>query len=98
MLTETAYTYAILAPEPEAKGHVIVLPKQHVATFATLPEPALLDARQTATFVRQLLMARLQPPYLTLDVRPPADPAGHVSLHLVPRALPHTAPDAEAGT
>jgi diadenosine tetraphosphate (Ap4A) HIT family hydrolase len=87
-ILETELAYAIYDLSPVTTGHMLLIPRRHIADwFDTTPEErqALLDLAQRA---RDLLRRERQPDGFNLGVNvgeAAGQTVGHVHLHLIPR-------------
>ena len=88
LLTETPHSYAILDGYPISKGHALIMPKAHVASFFDLPPAQQHDCWQVAGDVQRRLASRYAPAGFTVGLNIGAV-AGqrweHASIHVIPR-------------
>ncbi len=88
LLTETAYSYAILDGYPISKGHTLIMPKAHVANFFDLSLADQQDCWLVANNVQRRLASRYAPAGFTVGLNIGAT-AGqridHASIHVIPR-------------
>ena len=88
LLTETALTYAVLDGYPVSKGHALVTPKKHVASFFDLPLLEQNECWQVANKVQGLLQERYLPDGFTVGLNIGAAAGqkfAHASIHIIPR-------------
>lgn len=88
LLTETALTYAVLDGYPVSKGHALVIPKKHVASFFDLPLSEQNECWLVVNRVQALLQNRYVPDGFNIGLN--IGPAGgqkfpHASIHVIPR-------------
>lgn len=76
-------TLALLPLNPVVDGHTLVIPKQHVADFATDPEVSAQTMRRAAELMRWTPRAMN---LITSRGREATQSVFHLHLHLVPRA------------
>jgi histidine triad (HIT) family protein len=85
---EDESTLAFLDINPAARGHTLVIPKEHAADVHALSEAAMLAAARTTQAVARILQRVLQPDGLNI-VQNNGGAAGqvvmHYHVHLVPR-------------
>lgn len=74
---------------PYNSGHAMILPYQHVADLATLPEPAALEVMRLAQRLDRVLREVYRPDGANLGINEGkaagAGVAGHLHLHMLPR-------------
>lgn len=88
LLTETLQTYTVLDGYPVSKGHALIMPKTHVASFFDLPLSAQNDCWLVANKVQQLLTERYAPDGFTVGLNIGAaagQKMAHASIHIIPR-------------
>ena len=86
------YTVAIVPLKPVVQGHILVLPRRHVADFAESPHDSAEAMRMAASLAREMGPCNL----ITSKGREATQLVFHLHLHIVPRtagdgiALPWT--------
>lgn len=88
LLTETALTYAVLDGYPVSKGHALITPKKHVASFFDLPFSEQNECWQVVNKVQEILAERYKPDGFNVGLN--IGTAGgqkfpHASIHVIPR-------------
>jgi ATP adenylyltransferase len=89
VLGRTVHAFAILNRFPYNNGHLMVVPKRHLADFTQLTEAELLDLQRLLQTAVRLVEAVYHPEGANLGMNLGADAGagivGHVHWHLVPR-------------
>ncbi|AFR93625.2 hydrolase [Cryptococcus neoformans] len=83
-LLETESVFAFMDVGPIAKGHCLVIPKHHTATFTELPDEAMVDILPTC---KKLAAATGAENYNILqnNGRPAHQVVDHVHFHVIPK-------------
>ena len=88
LLTESATAYAMLDGYPLNKGHVLLVPKRHVANYFELPFKEQSACWFMANKVQEILTKEFQPDGFNVGMNINKD-AGqkmmHTSIHIIPR-------------
>jgi len=87
-LYEDEFVLAILDINPAARGHVLLLPKEHYSLLPQMPEKEIGHLYLTAKKLSQVLLKALRADGTTLFLANGAvagQRAPHVMLHLIPR-------------
>ena len=88
MLAETKLSLAFLDDFPVSKGHSLVIPKRHVASFWEMTTEEYADAFSLVRQVKALLQEKFQPDGFNVGVNC-GEVAGqsvfHAHIHLIPR-------------
>lgn len=88
ILTESATAYAILDGYPVSKGHVLIVPKRHVANYFELPFKEQSACWYMANKVQEILTKEFQPDGFNVGMNVNKD-AGqtrqHATIHIIPR-------------
>jgi ATP adenylyltransferase len=89
ILGRSAHAFAILNRFPYNNGHLMVVPKRHLADFTALSEPELLDLHRLLQTSVRLVQEVYHPEGANLGMNLGADAGagivGHLHWHLVPR-------------
>lgn len=88
LLTETALTYAVLDGYPVSKGHSLVTPKRHVASFFDLPLSEQNECWQVVNKVQEVIKARFAPDGFNVGLnigQAAGQKFAHASIHIIPR-------------
>ena len=88
ILTESATAYAMFDGYPVSKGHVLIVPKRHVANYFELPFKEQSACWYMANKVQEILTKEFQPDGFNVGMNVNKD-AGqsrkHASIHIIPR-------------
>jgi len=88
LLTESATAYAMFDGYPVSKGHVLIVPKRHVANYFELPFKEQSACWFMANKVQEMLTKEFQPDGFNVGMNINKD-AGqrmmHASIHIIPR-------------
>lgn len=88
LLTESATAYAIFDGYPVSKGHVLIVPKRHVANYFELPFKEQSACWFMANKVQEILSQEFQPDGFNVGMNINRD-AGqammHANIHIIPR-------------
>lgn len=88
ILTESATAYAMLDGYPVSKGHVLIVPKRHVANYFELPFKEQSACWYMANKVQEILTKEFQPDGFNVGMNVNKD-AGqtrqHATIHIIPR-------------
>lgn len=76
-IAENKKTLAVLEINPLAKGHAIIIPKNHVSSEAEIPE----EAKKLAKKISSLLKSRLKPKAVNIESK---NLFGHEVLNVIP--------------
>ena len=83
------HCYIILNRYPYTSGHVMVVPRAHVATLEALPDEAAVEMMRLAQHTERVLREVYRPEGLNLGINigkcAGAGVAGHLHLHVLPR-------------
>jgi len=88
LLTESATAYAMFDGYPVSKGHVLILPKRHVANYFELPFQEHSACRFMANKVQEILTKEFQPDGFNVGMNINKDGGQrmmHASIHIIPR-------------
>jgi diadenosine tetraphosphate (Ap4A) HIT family hydrolase len=88
LLTESATAYAILDGYPLSKGHVLVLPKRHIANYFELPFKEQSACWFMANKVQEILSKEFQPDGFNVGMninRVAGQTMMHANIHIIPR-------------
>ena len=89
IVKRTQYSFAVLNLYPYNNGHLLIIPKRHVANFEKLKDAELLDLMRLQNEMLAHLKKKLKPHGFNLGVNlgatGGAGVTGHVHIHLVPR-------------
>lgn len=95
LLTESATAYAMLDGYPVSKGHVLIVPKRHVANYFELPFKEQSACWFMANKVQEILSKEFLPHGFNMGTNINKD-AGqnmmHASIHIIPRYQGDAAP------
>ncbi len=88
LLTESATAYAIFDGYPVSRGHVLIIPKRHIANYFDLPFKEQSACWLMANKVQQILTKEFQPEGFNVGMN--VNHAGgqkmmHASIHIIPR-------------
>jgi diadenosine tetraphosphate (Ap4A) HIT family hydrolase len=90
LITESATAYAIFDKYPVSDGHALIIPKQHLADYFSLPDRAKTACWLMVDRVKMLLLQRFKPDGFNVGINV-GDAAGqtvsHVHIHLIPRYI-----------
>ncbi len=88
LLTESATVYAIFDGYPRSKGHVLIVPKRHVANYFELPFKEQSACWFMANQVQEILSQEFHPDGFNVGININRD-AGqkmmHANIHIIPR-------------
>src|ERR671933_710381 len=88
LLTESATAYAMFDGYPASKGHVLIIPKRHVANYFELPFREQSACWFMANKVQEMLSKEFQPDGFNVGMNINRD-AGqtmmHANIHIIPR-------------
>ncbi|AFZ13512.1 histidine triad (HIT) protein [Crinalium epipsammum PCC 9333] len=88
LLTESATAYAMFDGYPVSKGHVLIIPKRHIANYFELPFKEQSACWLMANKVQEILSKEFQPDGFNVGMNVNKD-AGqnmmHASIHVIPR-------------
>lgn len=88
LLTESATAYAIFDGYPLSKGHVLLIPKRHVANYFELPFKEQSACWLMANKVQQMLIEEFHPDGFNVGMninREAGQKMMHASIHIIPR-------------
>jgi ATP adenylyltransferase len=89
VLGRSAHAFAILNRFPYNNGHLMVVPRRHLADFTELTEPELLDLHRLLQTSVRLVQEAYHPEAANLGMNLGADAGagivGHLHWHVVPR-------------
>lgn len=88
LLTESATAYAMFDGYPLSKGHVLVVPKRHVANYFELPFKEQSACWFMANKVQELLSKAFQPDGFNVGIninRDAGQTMSHANIHIIPR-------------
>lgn len=88
LLTESATAYAILDGYPLSKGHVLIVPKRHVANYFDLPFKEQSACWFMANKVQEMLNREFCPDGFNLGInvnREAGQRMRHANIHIIPR-------------
>ncbi|HBB34773.1 MAG TPA: HIT family protein [Cyanobacteria bacterium UBA8803] len=88
LLTESATAYAMLDGYPLSKGHVLIIPKRHVANYFELPFKEQSACWFMANKVQEILNKEFSPDGFNIGLninRAAGQTMRHVSIHIIPR-------------
>nr|WP_318699528.1 bifunctional class I SAM-dependent methyltransferase/HIT family protein [Roseofilum sp. SID2] len=88
LLTESATAYAMFDGYPVSKGHVLIVPKRHIANYFELPFKEQSACWFMANKVQEILRKEFQPDGFNvgMNVNPAAgQKMGHTTIHIIPR-------------
>jgi ATP adenylyltransferase len=88
LVTESAMVYAIFDKYPVAKGHTLIIPKQHVTNYFDLSDRAKTACWMVVDRVKILLTQNFQPDGFNLGINigsAAGQTVPHVHIHLIPR-------------
>ncbi len=89
IVKRTAHAFAVLNLYPYNNGHVLIVPRRHVAEFGQLKDVELLDLIKLQNDLLLRLKKRLKPHGFNvganLGIAAGAGVPGHLHIHLVPR-------------
>ena len=89
ILKRTPHSFSVLNLYPYNNGHLMVVPKKHVATLDRLTETEQLDLLKLVNDTVKLLKRSLNPRGMNLGINMGriggAGVPGHIHIHLVPR-------------
>ncbi len=88
-VAENEHAFAFLDIRPLARGHTMVIPKQHAERFADMPRDSARAVMDLAQEIALRQTRRLGAPGITIavnDGRAAGQEVMHVHVHLVPRA------------
>jgi ATP adenylyltransferase len=89
VLVRSEHAYAVLNNAPYCPGHTLVVPRNHVETYADLSEESLVDLsklqQRTATVLRETLSPSGMNIGMNLGSAGGASITDHVHVHVVPR-------------
>ena len=89
ILHRGARCFVILNKYPYSNGHLLVVPRRHVATLAGLDQPELAELAELAKAAEQVLTAAYAPHGINVGINvgraAGAGAPGHLHAHLVPR-------------
>lgn len=92
LLVESATAYAIFDAYPISKGHVLIIPKRHVANYFDLPFKEQSACWFMANKVQQILLNDFKPDGFNVGINVNKD-AGqnimHATIHIIPRYRDH---------
>ncbi|UOH79833.1 hypothetical protein LQV05_002480 [Cryptococcus neoformans] len=88
-LLETESVFAFMDVGPIAKGHCLVMPKHHTATFTELPDEAMVDILPTCKKLAAATVDYYQGAenynILQNNGRPAHQVVDHVHFHVIPK-------------
>lgn len=88
ILTESATAYAMLDGYPVSKGHVLIVPKRHVANYFELPFKEQSACWYMANKVQKILSKEFQPDGFNVGMninREAGQTRQHATIHIIPR-------------
>lgn len=88
ILAETTLSFAVLDTFPVSKGHVLVIPKRHVATIWELTTEEYANVFDLVRQVKHLIQDKFDPQGINVGVNC-SEAAGqtvfHAHIHVIPR-------------
>jgi histidine triad (HIT) family protein len=88
VVSETPTLLAIMDRYPATRGHMLILPKQHIENLYGMPDQLAASLMAQATALAKVMQRQLAPAGLNL-IQANGTPAGqtieHFHMHLVPR-------------
>jgi diadenosine tetraphosphate (Ap4A) HIT family hydrolase len=88
ILTESATAYAMFDGYPMSKGHVLVVPKHHVANYFELPFKEQSDCWLMVNKVQEILSKKFAPDGFNVGMninKEAGQKMMHTSIHIIPR-------------
>ncbi len=88
LITESATAYAILDAYPASKGHVLIIPKRHVANYFELPFREQSACWFMANKVQDILTKEFHPDGFNVGININKDAGqsrSHAAIHIIPR-------------
>lgn len=88
LLTESATAYAMFDGYPVSKGHVLIVPKRHIANYFELPFKEQSACWFMANKVQEMLMKEFQPDGFNVGMNvnhAAGQKMGHATIHIIPR-------------
>jgi diadenosine tetraphosphate (Ap4A) HIT family hydrolase len=88
ILTESATAYAMFDGYPLSKGHVLIVPKRHVANYFELPFKEQSACWLMANKVQEILSQEFQPDGFNVGIninREAGQTRQHATIHIIPR-------------
>jgi diadenosine tetraphosphate (Ap4A) HIT family hydrolase len=87
-LTESATAYAIFDGYPASKGHVLIVPKRHIANYFELPFREQSACWFMANKVQEMLKKDFQPDGFNVGIninKEAGQSRSHAAIHVIPR-------------
>ena len=88
LLTESATAYAMFDGYPASKGHVLIVPKRHIANYFELPFREQSACWFMANKVQEMLSKEFQPDGFNVGININQDAGqsrSHAAIHIIPR-------------
>lgn len=88
LLTESATAYAMFDGYPVSKGHVLIVPKRHIANYFELPFKEQSACWFMANKVQELLTQEFHPDGFNVGINvnhAAGQKMGHATIHIIPR-------------
>lgn len=88
LLTESATAYAIFDGYPASQGHVLIIPKRHVANYFELPFREQSACWFMANKVQEMLIKEFQPDGFNVGIninKQAGQSRSHAAIHVIPR-------------
>jgi diadenosine tetraphosphate (Ap4A) HIT family hydrolase len=88
ILTESATAYAMLDGYPVSKGHVLIVPKRHIANYFELPFKEQSACWFMVNKVQEMLSKEFQPDGFNVGIninREAGQTMMHANIHIIPR-------------
>jgi diadenosine tetraphosphate (Ap4A) HIT family hydrolase len=88
LLTESATAYAMFDGYPASKGHVLIVPKRHIANYFELPFREQSACWFMANKVQEMLMKEFQPDGFNVGIninKAAGQTRNHAAIHVIPR-------------
>lgn len=88
LVAETRLAFAVLDGYPASKGHILIMPKRHVANYFDLSTEEQTECWQLANYTQQLVRERFSPAGFTVGMnvnKAAGQKIAHASIHIIPR-------------
>lgn len=88
LLVDTEYFYAVHDTAPVAKGHALIIPKQHIISFFDLDEDQIVELFEAIRMVKDILEEEYHPDGYNIGVNEglaAGRSINHFHVHLIPR-------------
>lgn len=90
IIKETIWNYVCFDAYPASRGHVLIIPKQHYATWSETPTEVLQDACLLITEMQQYLFREFSPDGFNIGVNSgvaAGQTVNHMHIHIIPRYI-----------